>query len=460
MASNVVGGLGNSGSGGTKGAPDTGGEVPVTQEELDILADVPPVGDEGKKKTADNEVSDDEDDSENLPPAPEKKKESSEDSEDEEEEDEDKDDELQEDESEDEDVEVDEEEEDDERKASEDEVEQPSVNFKAIDKEFPGVFKKHPELRAAVARDFNYRKLLPSLEDAKEAVEKANAIDYLGATVSEGNFEPLLKSLGKEPENLKNFAKSILPTLNKIDPALRSEAIVPAIKTILRNALATGRSTKNDSLANAAQHMAAYLFEQDWRSTFEPPKREEEKKEDPEKLKLQERLQEVESQRERDFITSVKAEAYEELEKESRKIFVKAEKLYPEKKLTTLQKEAIFTRTQNIIGKKLQKNADHQAKMDRLFMEAKKAGYTSDRKPSVKNAYLGRAKNLLSEIQLKLIREELGVSSESDEAPETKTKAGSTKRIPPQPPSKRAKTVEKDPNKAFKNVSEEQFLEM
>lgn len=436
----VIPGSGNS----ALGTSDGGENPSISKAELDILDDVPPPGSSNVDKDEDEE------EEEQTPPV---KKTPPEEDEEKEEEDEELEDEDTDDEDEDEEKDLDEDEEDDEEK---DEVDQPSVNFKEISKEFPGIFKKHPELRAAVARDHSYRQLLPTIEDAKDAVDKANAIDFLGENVAAGNFKPLLKSLGKEPENLKVFAKTVLNDLGEIDKSLRTEALLPHVKALLRNALASGIKTQNKTLSNSAQHLAIYLFDKDWQSVFSEQPESKTNVEDPEKKKLKEQLEQAELKTELDFKRSVFSESYSELQQESKKVFLKFEKQYPEKKLTKLQKEAIFDRSLKIIGKKLDKDADHMRKMDRLFDEAKKAGYSLDKKPSVKSAYLGRAKNLLSKVQQKLVREELALEDE-EQTPPVQTKQKN--RVPPNPTRNRTKQVEKDPNKAFKGVSDLEYLE-
>src|SRR4030095_10511453 len=127
----------------------------------------------------------------------------------------------------DEDETGDEDEEVDELAEIEDELEEPSeeqlelvtpVRRREILKKYPNLFKEFPYLEKAYYREQQFTELLPTIDDAKAAVEKSQILDRFEGDLMSGNAETVLKAV--QASNPKAFLKIVddyLPTLAKVD---------------------------------------------------------------------------------------------------------------------------------------------------------------------------------------------------------------------------------------------------
>ena len=102
-----------------------------------------------------------------------------------------------------EDEEEEQEDEDDELKDLEEELEGPTeeqlelmtpVSRREILKKYPNLFKDFPYLERSYYREREYTELLPTVEDAKLAVEKSQILDAFEQDVANGNIQTILST--------------------------------------------------------------------------------------------------------------------------------------------------------------------------------------------------------------------------------------------------------------------------
>ena len=120
-----------------------------------------------------------------------------------------------------------EEEEVDELKEIEEELEGPSeedlelmtpVRRKEILAKYPKLFKDFPYLEKAYYREQQFTELLPTINDAKIAVEKAQVLDKFDCEIMSGDITTVLEAAKDESqEAFLKIADNYLPALRKVD---------------------------------------------------------------------------------------------------------------------------------------------------------------------------------------------------------------------------------------------------
>jgi len=142
------------------------------------------------------------------------------------------------------------------------------VRRKEILAKYPNVFKDFPYLEKAYYREQKYTELLPTIDDAKEAVEKSKTLDQVENDLKNGKTENLLRAA---KGNTKAFAKLVddyLPTLSRVDEKAYHHVIGNTIRHTIVAMVNEARTSKNNNLEAAAQILNQFVFAS---STFVPP---------------------------------------------------------------------------------------------------------------------------------------------------------------------------------------------
>lgn len=160
------------------------------------------------------------------------------------------------------DVEDEEEEEsdDDEVEPEKRQAKEPS-KITAINKEFPELFKKHPELKEAYFKFEQYRQVFGTPEEAAEAGEKSELLNSLATELQTGNAEPLLDLLYEtDPEGLKAFVGNFMPILNKKSPALFKMVFNPLFKNVLAKVARDAEENGDEDLTTSVKLISRAIF--------------------------------------------------------------------------------------------------------------------------------------------------------------------------------------------------------
>src|SRR4051812_39830195 len=92
------------------------------------------------------------------------------------------------------------------------------VRRKEILKKYPELFKDFPYLEKAYYREQQFTELLPTIEDAKTAVSKAQTLDQFENELMGGSTENILKAIKEEnPNNFHKIVDDYLGTLSRVD---------------------------------------------------------------------------------------------------------------------------------------------------------------------------------------------------------------------------------------------------
>jgi len=168
--------------------------------------------------------------------------------------------------------------EDDELKQLEEELEEPDeskleletpVPRREILKKYPTLFKEFPYLEKAYYREQQYTELLPTIDDAKLAVEKSGTLDKFQEELMSGSVEGVLKAVKETDANaFYKIADNYLPTLARVDEKAYYTILGNIIKNTVSHMFREGDRINNDTLKNAAAIVNQFVF---GTSDYNPP---------------------------------------------------------------------------------------------------------------------------------------------------------------------------------------------
>lgn len=292
-----------------------------------------------------------------------------------------------------------------------DEVEEPGQHrsseanrlVKRVDKEFKGVFKKFPELRRAVFRDHAYNELFSTVDDAREASEKAETMDQHEARIMAGDPSILLKTLGEtDVRSLESFSLNFLPTLGKLAPTLVAKACFPYIRGLLASALADADSAGNKNLKNSIGHISQYL----WKSFELPPEpKAAEVRRDPAFVEAQRRAHVLEQRLDDDFRGRTARVAHGRLNSMILEGLTKDEKL--KDKFSPYELRHVAADIFRQVTSALDADQRYSRGIDAIFDRAARDGYKDDYMARVRDAFLAGARTHLSTARAKVVADAL-----------------------------------------------------
>lgn len=304
-----------------------------------------------------------------------------------------------------------EEEEDEEREEEEDkevDEEEPvrgRVSFKELKKEYPKLFKQHPELRAAFFEYPKYAEMFTDLETAQVSIAKATEYDRLEQSLAgAGNPQLLVKTLEKNsPKSLQKIVESFGDTIRDVDPKLYTTLATPIIEEMLYYASEHAAKIGGDAGKNlrlAARHIANWVFA----NGGEIPdisRREKADKED----KPTDREKELLEDRER-YATREYNRAVDDIELDIKR---EMEIIYSNKldDLTRFERKQVVKETRLEVDRILSKDKALQATLTSLWRRSRDSGYSDESKAKIRRAWLEGARSIAPKVRNRLRQEAL-----------------------------------------------------
>lgn len=265
------------------------------------------------------------------------------------------------------------------------------VDFASVKKDFPELFKKYPEMRDVIFKEREFTKTCGSVAEAKDAMEKAEIMEFIGNNLNSGNVMPLIKSLNDGA--LERFAGSVLPALAEQNPDLIVRATKPLIFNVMRNMEKEGNTIGADTkdgnnLIAAAKILKKFLYGGD----YNIPKAEEQQ--EPESIKAER----AKLQQQQDQMWTEKMTEFRETRNSfatSKLTTIISERLGPTTGLSAKARESIIQGIVDDIGSKLSSDELHMSNMRSLMKRAAKAGFPRNMIGQQIDAYLARARRLV-----------------------------------------------------------------
>ena len=126
---------------------------------------------------------------------------------------------------------------------------------------FPELFKKFPGIEKAIYREQAYSKLLPTIEEAKTAVGKAEILDKYEKEIYQGSTASLLQEVfTNDKEAFAKVVDNYLPTLHKVDQAAYFHTIGNVIKHTIISMVRDSKANDDEQLGEAAAALNKYIF--------------------------------------------------------------------------------------------------------------------------------------------------------------------------------------------------------
>ena len=259
----------------------------------------------------------------------------------------------------------------------------------AILKEYPELFKKFPQLEHAYYREKKYAELLPTLDDARQAVDKSQAFDKYAQSVNEGNLDGLLAEVKSNDEDaFGRIVDNYLPNLAKTDKDAYFHVVGNVIKNTISAMAVEGHNTENDQLKAAAIILNQFIF---GNSTYKAPisfGKPQDTKSD-------------EIKNERQKLTQEKFDgALEDLSTKSSNIIKSTISKYidPKDSMTDYVKRTAINEALTEVQNSLSNDTRFRATIDKLWQKVFETNFSRISQENVRKAYLNRARAVLPDI--------------------------------------------------------------
>lgn len=308
----------------------------------------------------------------------------------------------------------DEEEEEDEvedpLKALEDELEEPGeeklelqtpTSRREILKKYPKLFKDFPYLETAYYREQEFTKLLPTIDDAREAVEKSKVLDNFESDLSGGNTEEILQAVKKEsPKGFTKIVDNYLETLGKVDREAQLHVISNLTKSTIMNMVRAARESNNEVLEQAAVILNQWAF---GTSRWQEPT-----KLTVEETKVDDGRAEIEKEKK-----AIQRQRYETANTELTTKLSKAFKATIENKIDPKDSMSEYVKRQAVreanenLEQLMSKDTRFKTLVDRLWENAFKNGFDDASKAKLRQAFVSKAQTLLPSVISKARNEAL-----------------------------------------------------
>lgn len=299
---------------------------------------------------------------------------------------------------EDEDEESEEDEEDDELEALEEELEEPSedklelttpVPKREILKKYPKLFKDFPHLEKAYYREQQFTEVFPTIPEAREASEKAQALDKYEDDLKKGNLETTLRIIHKEsPDGFAKVVDDYMAALNAVDNKSYLHVFGNMIKNTILSMVNEARTSENKQLEAAAVLLNQFVF---GNSRFENPtklsqdKPEVNKEEENLKRQRQEFIQEKFNDANSGLNTKVQ---------NSIRATIDAN-IDPKDSMGSYVKKAAIAEAFDATVALIDKDTRFKALIDRLWENAYRHSFNKDSMDKLRSAFMTKAKTIL-----------------------------------------------------------------
>ncbi len=306
----------------------------------------------------------------------------------------------------DEEDETKEDDEEDELKELEEELEGPSeeqlelvtpVRRREILKKYPNLFKEFPYLEKAYYREQQFTEILPTIDDAKEAVEKATTLDNFEKDLMNGNTETILKTLhDRDRKGFNKLVDNYMSTLARVDDRAYHHVLGNTIKHTIVAMVQEANRSNNDALKAAAQILNQFTFGS---SDFQPPTNlsNDRPEEDDREKEIKQKTQDFARQQFESTRTNLNTKISNVIKSTI------SSNIDPRKGMSDYVKSNAERDAREQLIELMGKDQRLTIVLDKLWKNAFDKNFSEDSVAQIKSAYLSKAKTLLPSV-LKMAR--------------------------------------------------------
>lgn len=269
------------------------------------------------------------------------------------------------------------------------------VRRKEILAKYPTLFKDFPYLERAYYRDQQMTEIIPTVQDARIAVEKAQILDRTEKQVMSGDISAVLIAAKEEDQEAFNrIADNYLPTLKRIDQQAYYHVLGGVIKDTIVTMVREGRALGEQGapLQAAANVLNQFVFGSQRFQPHQPLARQI----NPEEQNREQTLRQQEQQR-----------IYTQFEGVRDDLQVKADNILkstidghidPKGSMTQFVKRHATNEAFQNLETLISQDNHFRSLLDKLWEKAFQSGFDKPSVDRIKTAYLSKAKTLLPSV--------------------------------------------------------------
>lgn len=297
------------------------------------------------------------------------------------------------------------EEKEDELKELEDELKPPReedilelttpVRRKEILAKYPKLFKDFPYLEKAYYREQQFTEILPTIQDARQAVEKAQILDRTEQQVMSGDIAPILTAARQESQEAFNkIADNYLPALRQVDQQAYYHVLGNVLKDTIITMVREGKNLGEQGapLTAAANILNQFVFGS---NTFQPP-RPLSRQTNPQDQDRERQIQYENQQRFTAQFESVK----DDLQMRADNVLKSTidGHIDPRGSMSDYVKGKAKEDAFNNLEELISKDSRFRSLLDKLWEKAFESNFDKGSTDKIKSAYLSKAKTLLPSV--------------------------------------------------------------
>ncbi len=270
----------------------------------------------------------------------------------------------------------------------------PSPSKKAILAEFPELFKKFPQIERAIYRDKAYSELFPSIEEAKNVIERAETLSNTEAKIAKGEIGDILSSIKSEDnDSFLRIVDNFLPSIEKLDKGTYLTLLGNIGKGFIKTMFEESSRIGNDSeggktLAQTATVLHQFLFGntkwEDITPLAKPLTEAETKASNKEQELLKQRFNDVQSDLADRATNAVKSTINQYID--------------PKSSMSDYVKTKAVDECAEKLNTQINGDKSFIGKMDSLWKASFDANFSKASLEKIKNTYYAKAQVLLPEI--------------------------------------------------------------
>lgn len=271
------------------------------------------------------------------------------------------------------------------------------VRKSEIKKKYPTFFKEFPSVEVSIYRDRQFVEVFPTVDDAKEASEKAEQLDQFEASLMEGNTEGILKQVKEnDPKAFAKIADSYLDTLAKVDEKAYLHTVSNVVKhtilSIAREAKVIESRARDDNdkkrakfLFDLAEGLNEFVF--DTREFTRPTKLAPETREEDDEIKKE--RQELAEERFNDALEGLQSRVDSSIKST---IDINID---PKKSMSPFVKKHAVNEAFEKVEELISSDKGFEKTLNSLWKSAAESKYSRNSLERIRSAYLSKAKVLL-----------------------------------------------------------------
>lgn len=275
---------------------------------------------------------------------------------------------------------------------------------------FPDLFKKFPQIEKAMYRERAYSEILPTIEDAKNAVAKAEQLDSHEKELMDGTIQGILSVVhGGDKAAFAKVVDNYMPALYNIDQQAYYHTIGNITKHTIISMVNDAKTQSDENLANAAAVLNQYMF---GTTQFTHPQNlSKDSVQDP---KSKEKETEI-SEREEALAKRQFEDALGGLDGRVEKVLEATitKHIDPKETMTSYTRRKAIEQVQKELESIISSDARFKKIYDVMWLKARDNNYSKESMDKLYRAYVSKAGTLLSGIISKVRKEAMAEAKSS-----------------------------------------------